>query len=210
MIVLGVVIVMTAAFTSSDTLHRGLAQILGLSREVMVAYPTTGKVVFVLLSIVSAAAAFFSSAIVVPIAVYAWGSSTTFLLLWAAWLAGGACSYLIGRTVGRSLAGWLAPRERVDYYAAKLSSRASFATILLFQLALPSEVPGYVLGAVRYRFLGYFAALALAELPFALGAVYLGESFIRRDLPLVAGIGVAGLLLTLLAVRALRRRFAVD
>jgi hypothetical protein len=49
-------------------------------------------------------------------------------------------------------------------------------------------------------------ALAVAEIPYALGAVYLGVSFVeRRVLPLLA-VGVAGVLLSVLAFRAHRRQ----
>jgi hypothetical protein len=50
------------------------------------------------------------------------------------------------------------------------------------------------------------AARTLAELPFAAGAVYLGDTFVRHQyLPLI-GIAVAGLLLTASALYMLHRR----
>lgn len=126
-------------------------------------------------------------------------------MLWTAWLAGGCCSYALGRTVGRNLAAWLASPERVEEYAGRITANAGFLTVLLFQLALPSEVPGYVLGAAGYPFRRYLAALALAELPFAIGAVYLGESFVRRDYLVLLAVGVAGITLSVLAFRGLHR-----
>ena len=67
---------------------------------------TLGKLVFVLVSALSAMLAFFSSAVVVPVAVYAWGNATTLALLWGAWLLGGIGSYVVGRTLGRRVAAW--------------------------------------------------------------------------------------------------------
>ncbi|MGZ4778999.1 MAG: TVP38/TMEM64 family protein, partial [Thermoanaerobaculia bacterium] len=145
------------------------------------------------------------TAIVVPAAVYAWGDRTTFLLLWMAWLAGGCCSYVIGRSVGRGLMTWMIDKERVDYFSKRISSNADFFTILLFQLALPSEIPGYVLGAVRYPFRTYFFVLALAELPFALGAVYLGDSFAHGQYVTFIAVAAVGLMFTAFAVRRFQR-----
>jgi hypothetical protein len=42
--------------------------------------------------------------------------------------------------------------------------------VLLFQVAMPSEVPGYMLGIARYQFLNYILILGMVELPFAIGA----------------------------------------
>jgi len=127
-------------------------------------------------------------------------------LLWSAWLMGGIASYIVGRTLGRRVAAWAISPARLSYYAARITARMGFATILLFQLALPSEIPGYVLGTVRCRLRVYLAALAVAELPFAIGAVYLGESFNRGDYLLLVGLGAAGIAFSALAFHHLHRR----
>ena len=57
-----------------------------------------------LLATASAMLAFLSSAIIVPIGVYAWGSVNCFLLLWIGWLLGGVLTYAIGYTLGRPVA----------------------------------------------------------------------------------------------------------
>ena len=44
---------------------------------------------FVLLAAISAVLAFFSSALLLPVAVFTWGSKVTFVLLWLGWLLGG-------------------------------------------------------------------------------------------------------------------------
>ncbi len=72
----------------------------------------------------------------------------------------------------------------------------SFRHVLLFQLAVPSEIPGYVLGLAGCRLRTYAAAIALGELPFAIGAVYLGESFLQRNYLLLLAIGVASVALS--------------
>ena len=70
-----------------------------------------GLGLFVVLSAISAIFFFFSTAVIVPVAVYAWGKPATMLLLWASWLLGAAVSYWIGLRPGRRLAGWAGPRQ---------------------------------------------------------------------------------------------------
>jgi hypothetical protein len=57
--------------------------------------------------------------------------------------------------MGRRGVGWFVPHERLDYFETKLRARVGFPIILVFQLSVPSEIPGYVLGTRRYRFGGY-------------------------------------------------------
>jgi len=205
----GVLVALLAAaalLAASDPAHAVVREGVERARLAIVAHPTLGKTVFVLVSALSAMLAFFSSAVIVPVAVYAWGEATTLALLWGAWLIGGAASYLVGRTLGRRVAAWAISPARLDFYAARITARVGFPTILLFQLALPSEIPGYVLGMVRCRVGTYLAALALAELPFAVGAVYLGESFVRGDYALLVGLGIAGIACSAMAFHELHRR----
>jgi uncharacterized membrane protein YdjX (TVP38/TMEM64 family) len=77
--------------------------------------------------------------------------------------------------------------------------------IVLLQLAVPSEIPGYVLGSLRYRFPRYLLALALAELPFAIGAVVLSTGFLERQYWLMALVGAIGLGALAWAMRRLHR-----
>ena len=71
---------------------------------------------------------------------------------------------------------------------------------MLFQLAVPSEVPGWVLGALRYPFGKFLGAFAIAELPFAIGAVYLGEAFVHRRFVVLIAIALGGILLSTVAL----------
>jgi hypothetical protein len=77
--------------------------------------------------------------------------------------------------------------------------------MLMLLLAIPSDLASYFFGLARCRFIAFAAALALAEVPYALGAVYLGASFLeRRTLPILL-LGVAGVLLSVWAVYRLHR-----
>jgi uncharacterized membrane protein YdjX (TVP38/TMEM64 family) len=47
-------------------------------------------------------------------------------------------------------------------------------------LALPSEIPGYLLGLVKYPLKTYLLALSIAELPYTLATVLLGDSLLNK------------------------------
>jgi uncharacterized membrane protein YdjX (TVP38/TMEM64 family) len=94
---------------------------------------------------------------------------------------------------------------RVKYYEDRLTAHAPFWMILLLQLAIPSEIPGYVLGSVKYRFSAYFLALALAEFPFAIGAVFLSSGFLGRHYWMMLVVGIAGIGVLAWAIRRLHR-----
>ncbi len=187
------------ALASVDAVYDAARDVIGRADVMVASHEVAGVVVFILLSALSAMLAFFSTAIVVPIAVGAWGKALTVLLLWIGWLIGGTFSYLIGRYFGRRVVRWFIDDQKLRPYEARLSGMVAFRHVLLFQFALPSEIPGYVLGLLAYPFRTYVAALAVAELPFAVGAVYLGESFLQRNTVLMIALGVAGVLLTLAA-----------
>jgi uncharacterized membrane protein YdjX (TVP38/TMEM64 family) len=206
LLVLVLVVVALAVLMSSAPLHDAIRGLVDQIAALMEDRPVLGVLAFSLLSVLSAMVAFFSTAILVPVAVYAWGRETTLIILWSSWLIGGCCAYAIGRTLGRRVASWLVDPARLDYYTRRVPEEAGFFTILLFQLALPSEVPGYVLGAIRYRFATYLLVLAITEVPFAFGAVYLGDGFLQRNYSLLLGIGLTGILVMGLAFRALHRR----
>jgi len=159
-----------------------------------------GMIVFVLLAAVSAMVAFVSSAMLVPAAIYVWGPVVCFLLLWAGWFLGGLAGYAIGRYLGRPVVERLVRPGALARYEGWARSGKSLVPMLMLQLAIPTDLAGILFGLVRCRFIIFAAALALAEVPYALGAVYLGASFLeRRILPLVA-LGVAGVLLSAWAV----------
>lgn len=198
--------VVLALVGTSDDLHHALLEVLSAASKLIAERPLLGAVLFVLLSALSAMLAFVSSAVLVPVALYTWGETVCAALLWLGWILGGATAYTLGRWLGRPVVRWLLPSETLDRYEDRLSTETPFGLIVLLQLALPSEVPGYLLGLVRYPFGRYLLALALAELPYAIGTVYLGESFLERRVILLLALGAAGAVMMFLAVRMLQRR----
>ena len=92
---------------------------------------------------------FFSSAVLVPIAVHAWGRETTFALLWGAWLAGAAASYWLGRHPGRRVLGWLVSESAIAPYETTISRKAGFPLIVLFYAAQRFLVGGISLSGMK-------------------------------------------------------------
>lgn len=174
-----------AVLVLTDVVHAPLLRLLALTRHMIDAQPILGAALFVGFAALSGMLAFFSSAVLAPVAVHAWGPVLTTVLLWAGWVMGGAGSYAIGRTVGRPVAGVMS-QAKLATYERKITRDTPLALVILFQLATPSEVPGYLLGMVRYSFPRYILVVAIAEIPYAIGTVIMGTSFLeRRILPLL-------------------------
>lgn len=201
-----ILIAALAVVMSSDTLHSALLGVFEDAKVIILRYPVAGAVLFILLSALSAMVAFMSSAILIPVALVVWGRNLVFVFLWVGWILGGVCSYLLARHLGRPAVTRLFSRNAVTRTEAWAGPQTGFGLVLLFQLAVPSEIPGFVLGLARYPLSRYLAALTIAELPFAIGAIYLGAGFLERRTLLLVAVGSAGLLLSLLALTALHRR----
>jgi uncharacterized membrane protein YdjX (TVP38/TMEM64 family) len=174
----------------------------------MVSRPGLGTTAFVIFAALSALLAFFSSAVLVPVAVQAWGHALTLFLLWTGWTLGGVCAYTLGRVFGRAVVGSFVSLQTLDHFEHRVSARTPFTVALLFQLAVPSEIPGYVLGLGRYSFAKYLMVVGLGELPFALGTVYIGHSFLERRTLVLLAVGAAGVLLSAWALYTLQRKLS--
>ncbi len=195
-----------ALVASSAELHEWLIAFLPVAESMVRARPVLGVTVFVLYAAASAMLAFVSAAVIVPVGIYVWGTATSVLLLWSGWTLGGVVAYTLSRSFGRLVVTALRLESTLARYEHRISRRASFGLVLLFQLAMPSEVPGYLLGLIRYSFWRYLLALALAELPYALLTVYLGASFIERRAYMLLGVGALAAALSGWALYALHRR----
>lgn len=195
-----------AVVAASTSLHAALLDALAASREVIVGYPVLGSLLFVLLAAVSAMFAFVSIAILVPVAVYVWGEPLSMLLLWVGWIMGGAAAYGIARLLGRRVVHWLTAASALDRLEHRLRPDTPFSLILLFQLGLPSEIPGYVLGLAQYPFGRYLLALAIVELPYTVATIVLGAGVVGANGGLVLAIGLSAIVLSVGAFYLLRKR----
>jgi uncharacterized membrane protein YdjX (TVP38/TMEM64 family) len=205
-VLLSLLCAVLAYLASSDLLHEALMNVLRSSQSVITHDPILGPALFVLAAALSAMFAFVSVAVIVPVAVFVWGEPLSILLLWCGWLLGGVLAYGTGRWLGRPVVRWLTVSAGLERLERLIRPDTPFVLVLLFQLALPSEIPGYVLGLARYSPGKYFVSLALAELPFALATVHLGASFMQRQGGVVLLIGLGLALFSVLMFHVLRQQ----
>ncbi len=204
-VIVGILIVVAGLIAASDTLHDRTDVIIVWIESVISQAPALGMLLFVLLSMVSAMVAFFSSAVFAPVAIYAWGKAGTFMLLWLGWLLGGMLSFGIGRFLGRPVVSMIIDEKKIDGWQRELGTRARFIHVLMFQAAVPSEIPGYVLGMLRYSFPLYLSALAITELPYAIATVYLGEAFLEGDSTVFILLGITVIVLSMFLFQGIRK-----
>ena len=209
-IVLGLLIAVASLLVLARPVHTWLLSLFDAAEAMVRHRAVWGMIVFVLLAALSAMLAFVSSAVLVPAAIYVWGPVVCFLLLWAGWFLGGLAGYAIGRYLGRPVVERLVRPGALARYERWARSGKSLAPMLMIQLGVPSDLASYVFGLVRCRFIVFVAALALAEIPYALGAVYLGTSFLERRLVPLVGLGLAGALLSVWAIHRIHRRSPPD
>ena len=191
----------------SGAAHRFVLALLEEARQIAAAHPSYAMALIVVFSALAAMLAFVSTWVVVPFAVLTWGPTAALFLMWTGWLMGGIATYTIGRFLGRPAVRYLVSAEGLARYEQHFVRHMPFSVVLLVQLALPSEIPGYLLGMVGYSFTRFIAALSIVELVYGIATVYLGEGFLeRRMLPVFAGLMLMAVL-AITAAHSLRRRF---
>ena len=209
--ILALLCVSLAALAMSDTVHAALIELLSAIEAIIAEKPVTGAIVFVLFSAVSAMFAFVSVAAIVPVAVYTWGVPVSIGLLWTGWIVGGLCAYGVGRHFGRPVVLWLTSNgDALHKLETRVGRDTPLSVVLLFQLGLPSEIPGYVLGLTRYSLPRYLLSLSLAELPYTLATVLLGQSFVERHTATLLAVGAALICLSIGTYYLLRKAFAAN
>lgn len=202
LLIIGIVVAALLAY--SEEIHQQVVQAIALAEPVIRSMPVLGAVLFVVLAALSAMLVFFSGLLLVPIGIQVWGPAGSFLLLWAGWFLGGVITYSIGRHFGRPVVLRMLSEEKMARYENRVPASSSFVAATLTQLALPSDISGYFFGLLGYRARLYLGSLALAELPYAFGTVYLGNAFVERQYFLL--LGAAGLGILMVAVLWARSR----
>ena len=183
------ILVVVVLLLSLEAVFVPVRAVYDASAGLIDAHPLSGALLFVLLAAVSAMLAFFSSAVLIPGAVLSFGKPLTAFLLWLGWLVGGAVAYALGRYAGRPLVRDLRVTRQIDEWRAKLPPRGGFLVSVLVQLALPSEIPGYLFGMIRLPFAAYFGALALVQAPYALALAWAGDRVLQREPVALLAIG---------------------
>lgn len=137
-------------------------------------------VVFIGLGTLSTLLSSFSSVPLVPIAIIVWGNIPTALYLFSGWILGDMLSYFVGFYAGNPLARRLLPMEKVESYRNKIPPDAEFKLVFLFIMSMPSEIPNYVLGTLRYNFWKYLVVMFFGELIFAFLTAYAGQALVEK------------------------------
>ena len=179
--ILAVAITLAGFLALSKEVHGQILAALALADPLFARHPVLGAVLFVGLAALSAMLVFFSGVILVPIGVQTWGQTGCFLLLWFGWVLGGLVTYAVGRRLGRPFVRRLLSVGALARCESLVPAGGSFFTATLIQLVSPSDVSGYFFGLLGYQAHIYLGALVFAELPYALGSVYLGTAFIHRQ-----------------------------
>ncbi len=186
-----------ALISASAPLHSFVTGLIAYAQPAIDAHPIWGAVVFMALAAASSMLMFVSSVALVPLGVGAWGAPATVFLFWAGWFIGGVVTFAIGRNLGQPIVRRLLSAQQFERYGHIAAPNAPFATVLLIQLAVPSDVAGYFFGIAGIRRRVYLLALALAELPYAIGSVYLGTAFLERNTSALLVIGALAIAVAL-------------
>jgi uncharacterized membrane protein YdjX (TVP38/TMEM64 family) len=190
---IGLLIFLAGLFAASDTLHGKTEAIVVWTENLISQAPLLGMLAFLSLAMLSAMVAFFSSALLAPIAIYARGKAGCLALLCCGWFQCGVESYSEGRN------------DKIAAWENQVSEHTRFVHILFFQAIVPSEIPGYILGVLRYRMALYLVALGITELPYAIATVYLGDSFLKGEGRVFFLLGIGAIVLAAFVVQIHRR-----
>lgn len=175
-----IIVILAVGFWYSRGLQASFENAVDDIESYITQHQILGIGAFTGLAALSAMLSPFSSVPIVPFAVAIWGKALTFIFLLAGWLLGGVATYLIGRYALQALIGHLIPYEKIERYRTQLPDNAEFLIVLLFRLISPADLPGYVLGSIRYRFGKYMLATVIAETFLAVITVSASQSFIDR------------------------------
>lgn len=179
LIAFAIIAVFALLFWSSYNFQSSIYNFFGFLEKYLIAYPVLGSIIFIILAALSAVASPFTSAPLVPAAIFIFGKFLTFWLLWVGWIFGGIISYILGRYAARPLAISLFSIKRINYYQKILSKKTNFWLILLFRASVPAEIPGPILGALKYNLIKFIFATAIAELPYAIATIYASNALIN-------------------------------
>lgn len=169
-----------AVLLSLDRVHESLVEVLRAADLMVDDHRLLGALAFTLLSAVSAMLAFFSSTLLIPSAVFSFGLMGTVVLLWIGWILGGVMAFTIGKALRKPLGSRIRDLQERDSWWSRLGPELPLSVVMLIQLAFPSEIPGYLFGLLKVPLQRYLVALALAELPFAMAAVLVGEGIVEQ------------------------------
>ncbi|MBD3360194.1 hypothetical protein GF366_00160 [Candidatus Peregrinibacteria bacterium] len=172
-------------FWGSYALQDKFFALVGTVGEHIRDFPVLYIILFVVLGALSSILSPFSSVPLVPFVVSTWGKLTTTALLITGWLIGSIITYSIGRYIGRPFIKKYYSLKKLDHYEKLLPKKTEFGLLVLFRMALPIEVPGYLLGIAKIKFWKYLLITFLAELPIGVFVVYGSDALVERKFEIV-------------------------
>ena len=140
------------------------------------------------------------------IAISIWGKLLALVYVMIGSLLGASIAYVIGAQAIHRVMKFVVPADQIRRYTEVINEKSSFLLVALFFLAMPVEVPAYVLGAGRYTYWKFILAATIAYLPFELLAIYAGDAFLHRDVVVLGTLMVLFSTLFCIAVFTLHRR----
>lgn len=141
---------------------------------------------------------------VLPVAVGIWGSFVAALLSILGWWLGAAIAFLLARWFGAPFAKHFLGTERMNRIARFFPSTHLFIAVVLLRMAFPVDLLSYALGLFNVMRLGpYLVATLIGITPFAFVFSYLTTFPVL----LQAGVLIAGIILAVLSIPYLRRRY---
>lgn len=205
--VLVVVIILAALFGIAFLLQDVFTE-LGESLDSYASvHPVLGPLFFILLAAASVMLGPFTSAPIVPLAIFLWGPLPTLGYLLSGWVLGNAVAYAIGFYLGHPVVKRVVPKAKLDRWIRFVSEEADITLLFFFRLVSPSEM-GYVFGILKYDFWKYAALSVFSEIPVALALVYAGDAFVSNNWWGFAIFGIVWLFAMLFALHALQKSSA--
>jgi len=187
LILFALLTVLVFIYWSFSFFQEKLNQLADFLNSAAVKQAILSQLIFLGLAVLSTMFLFFSSTFTVPFAVSIWGSFFTTLLLLFGWILGAIFSYLIGRFIGYPILRYFIPEKKFDYYYRLLLQNLGFLSVFLIRFTFPSEIPGYILGILRFDFIKYLLITLFAEIPYAFLTVYAIDAILRKE-PIVLGL----------------------
>lgn len=166
---------------SSVTFQGALSHYLPFFENLARSNKVLSIAVFIALGALSTMFSSFSSVPLVPIAVIVWGNWLAALFLVVGWVTGDVLSYWVGYFAGNPILKRLVPFEKIEYYRKKIPPNAEFRLVFFFIMSMPSEIPGYSLGTLRYNFKKYFLITTLGEMIFAPVTAFAGRALVEKN-----------------------------
>ena len=86
------------------------------------------------------------------IAISIWGKLLALIYVMIGSLLGASIAYVIGAQAIHRVMKFVVPADQIRRYTEVINEKSSFLLVALFFLAMPVEVPAYVLGAGWYTY----------------------------------------------------------